>query len=380
MMRVPGPAVTMFLCRTRNITSRSRSGRLDIVIIALLSLLIVAGLIYVIFQIIGHSEQHVDAVRKTKVNYDESLDWRPDAKLSEQRIRDDLDRHPSQKMADYSELEVNETCLKLIGRMSKLQELKLTRATIKDPWLRYLAPLPLRSLGLHGTPLTDKGIPYLLKLQCLTHLSIGDTDVTDEGLEILSQSPTITKLEINLGRCITNDGIKHLGKMTRLTTLDIGNSRKVDGRCLRYLKDLKSLSHLNIEAIQVSPEDLGVLSELPIADLDVANSGLSDACVPELAKIKTLVILGLTASDFSGPSIKEFARLKKLRHLSLKNCPNVDEKSVEELRAMMPGCSVKYSQESGLTEKIKRNEMKQEVQFLESEVKKEMDKYKTSDD
>ncbi|MCA9803952.1 MAG: hypothetical protein KC777_18405 [Cyanobacteria bacterium HKST-UBA02] len=370
----------MFLHRTSKISTRSRSGRLDIVIIAVVSLLIVAGLIYVIFQIIGHSEQHVDAVRKTKVNYDESLDWRPDAKLSEKRIRDDLARHPSQKKADYSELEVNENCMKLIGRMSKLRELKMTRATIKDPWLRYLAPLPVRSLGLHGTPLTDKGVPHLLKLQCLTHLIIGDTDVTDEGLELLSQSPTINNLEINLGRCITNNGIKHLGKMTRLTILDIGNSPKVDGRCLRYLKDLKNLSHLNIEAIPVKPEDLSVLSDLPLVALDVGNSRISDACVPELAKIKTLTILSLTGSDFSGESIKALARLKNLRHLSLKNCPNVDEKSVQKLQAMMPDCNVKYSQMTALTEKIKRVEMKQEVQFLESEVKKEMDKFTKTDD
>ncbi|MGD9682673.1 MAG: hypothetical protein AB7W16_15905 [Candidatus Obscuribacterales bacterium] len=370
----------MFLHRTRKVSSRSRSGRLDIVIIAVVSLLIVAGLIYVIFQIIGHSEQHVDAVRKTRVNYDESLDWRPDAKLSEQRIRDDLARHPSQKKADYSELEVNENCMKLIGRMSRLQELKMTRATIKDPWLRYLAPLPLRSLGLHGTPLTDKGVPYLLKLQCLTHLIIGDTDVTDDGLELLSQSPTISNLEINLGRCITNNGIKHLGKMTRLTILDIGNSPKIDGRCLRYLKDLQNLSHLNIEAIPVKPEDLRALSDLPLVALDLGNSRITDACVPELAKIKTLNILSLTGSDFSGESIAELARLKNLRHLSLKNCPNVNEKSVQKLQAMMPNCNVKYSQMTALSEKMERAEMKQEVQFLESEVKKEMDKYKKPDD
>lgn len=53
--------------RTRN------TGRIDILIIALITLFLIASLTLVILKIVKQSEDHVDTVKKTKIIYSESL-------------------------------------------------------------------------------------------------------------------------------------------------------------------------------------------------------------------------------------------------------------------------------------------------------------------
>lgn len=357
--------------------TRDESGKLDILIIAIVCLVLVAALIFVAFNIIGHSEEHVEKVRKTKIKYRESLRWRADSKLAESRIRKDLNITPNSKSVKYTDLDVDENCLKLIGRMSGVQELKLTRSTVQDPWLAHLAKLPLRSFNLHGCPVTDEAIPYILEFKHLNQLSIGDTELTDKGLEELSSSKSITGLELNMGRCLTNDGIKHLAKMTQLTQLDLSSSKNLTGECLANLKDIKGLFHLTLEDIPIEAKDLVPITSLKhLGVLDLTNCRLTDQALFEVSKVKSLFNLDLTGSNFTDKGVKSLAKLINLRHLTIKECPNVDDEAITYIKAALPNCRVKYSRSGSLSEKLSREDIKQQVQFLESEVRSELEKSK----
>jgi hypothetical protein len=247
---------------------RSRSGKIDIliVIIAIVALLIVGALIFVLLQLMGQSEEHVEKVRKTKVPYKESLRWRSENELGESRIRRDLEQDPNRLTLDYGDTNLDESCLKMIGRMSRLQELRLTRSTVKSSWLAHITGLPLQNLALHGTPIGDKAVRYILMIPTLNRLEIGDTNVSDQGLKQLSESRSIRYLGLSVGRRITNDGIKYVGKMPQLVSLELDDSAVVDGKCLAYLTGLTNLGNINLESVNVKAEDFRPLASLKTCD------------------------------------------------------------------------------------------------------------------
>lgn len=353
--------------------TRRCSGRFDILIIAIIALLIVGALIFVLLRIIGHSEEHVEKVRKTKINYEESLRWRSDNGLGEGRIRSDLEQNPDRIKVNYADLTLNENCLELIGRMQRLQELKLTRSTVKSSWLKHITNLPLRILGLNGTQITDKSIRYFLMIPTLDKLEIGDTEITDEGLKKLAKSRSIRYLSLSVGRRITNDGIKNISKMPQLMSLQLDDSIGVDGKCLAYIPDMQNLRFLNLENLKLTKEDLEHLASAKLSSLNLSNCQLDDPCLEPLTKISTLRALNLAGNNFTDKGLISLSKLP-LTQLTVKACPGVTDSGVEKLKAAIPGCKILYANRTKFDEKMSKPGVKQELQLLENEAQNELKK------
>lgn len=350
---------------------RQNSGNKDLVIIIAIGLVIVAASIFFMLRILGHSEEHLEKVKKTKVAYKETFSWRPDGKTSEARIRADFEKAQSLKKADYGDLVLTEKSLKLISGMSRLDSLKLTRATFKEDWLKHITRLPLSYLGLHGTQITDKSIPVILKMKTLRSISIGDTEITDKGLEALSKSKTITHLDMNIARCITNDGVKYIGNMKQLRQLELPCTRNLTGKCLANITGLKHLSYLNIENMKLEPEDLAILSSFKnLINLDLTNCKLKDEALPEIAKITSLKILDMPGNDITDNGLMKLAKLKRLKRLTIKECPNLNESAVKKLQAKLPECEIKYSRENDLDKTLADEKVKMELEFIKNDAKK----------
>lgn len=362
--------------------NRRPAGKLDILIITLIALLLIAGFVYVIFQIVGHSEEHVDTVRKTKVIYKESLRWRPDSDLCETRITQDLIKFPNRKEGIYNDLSVNEKSVKLISQMSKIEKLDLDRSTVKDRWLEYLVRMPvLTNLSLEGCPLTDRAIPYILRMEKLNRLSIGDTEITDEGMEMLSAHRSLTTVLLNICRCVTNDGIKNLAKLKHLRSLEICNSVSLTGKCIPNLKEAKELYALNLDSLSVTTDDMKNLATMKrLTHLDLSNCALKDQDMAEIAKMTGLRHLDLTSNYMTGDGLMLLTTLKKLTVLRVKGCPSLNEASLAKFRSAMPRCGVHYSPATDLSEKMSRKDVKQSVDFLKDEVRIELEKGKKEED
>ena len=163
----------------------------DFIVMAVIALVLIFAFAYLLINIVGQFEKHVQKVRDTKVQYEDSLNWRPDKNLCERRIRDDYENNPNQEKAEYTQLELSENAIVLIGKMIKLKELSLEHSIIEDDWLKHLVNLPLTSLILSGTNVTDNGIPLALKLKDLKVLKLSDTTITDKSLELIAEVPRI---------------------------------------------------------------------------------------------------------------------------------------------------------------------------------------------
>ncbi|MCA9817213.1 MAG: hypothetical protein KC652_19025 [Cyanobacteria bacterium HKST-UBA01] len=356
---------------------KPETGSKDIFIIAAIALVIVGALIFVLLRIVGHAEKHVDTVKKTKVKYSESLSWRPDSAISEDKIKADFKNSRNQTAADYGDLNLTKNSFVLISKMPMLRDLKLIRTNFKEKWLNILADMNLRYLALHGTPITDKSIPILLKMKNLESVELGDTEITDKGLEELSASKTINHLEINLGRKITNRGIESLDKMTQLKVLEFSGSKNVTAACLAGLSNLKDLEQLSIKYLTVGSEDLDALKQFKkLILLDASECSLDDRALQGIAAVKSLNVLNINGSNITDDGIEKLSGLKSLSLLSMKDCPNVSEKAAEKLKKRLPGCHIVHTKRSGFANKLKQDNVRMELLLLKDEAKNELEKMK----
>lgn len=84
--------------------------------------------------------------------------------------------------------ELNDQALQSIGQMTNLRKLRLEQNQISDKGLAYLENLVhLEYLNLFGNDISDASINNLAKLKRLKELFIGETSMTEQGVQSLKQ-------------------------------------------------------------------------------------------------------------------------------------------------------------------------------------------------
>jgi len=108
-----------------------------------------------------------------------------------------------------------------VAELTNLEELSLAGTPIADTALKALENLPkLRTLDLHQTGVTGRGVGYLAKLPKLADLSLAGSKVSDL---LTAEVGALTKLErLSLAGCTFSDaGLKHLAGLSNLAQLDL---------------------------------------------------------------------------------------------------------------------------------------------------------------
>ena len=83
---------------------------------------------------------------------------------------------------------VSDATMIQVGRLTRLQQLRLDQSSIKDTWLGHLSGLKqLASLNLDGTRISDQGLARLSPLTKLSALYLDSTRVTDSGVTELQK-------------------------------------------------------------------------------------------------------------------------------------------------------------------------------------------------
>jgi hypothetical protein len=101
----------------------------------------------------------------------------------------------------------NDITLALLGRLDRLQGLRLTSSAVTDAGLAHLRGLShLRELQIGRTRIGDIGMAHIRSLTSLTSLYIADTQVTDAGLVHLRELTNLKILFLS-GTKVTDDGV-----------------------------------------------------------------------------------------------------------------------------------------------------------------------------
>jgi hypothetical protein len=177
--------------------------------------------------------------------------------------------------------------VELIAHLAAIEELRvldLSSADVGDAELRQLAHLPLATLWLQSTRVTDDAAPILSRMERLTFLQLNATDVSDEFLERLESLPRLDNLGLR-GTNVTSRGMEFLQRHPLLSEVDVYHT-EVGDQGVEHLTHCLSLTSLGLSMTNVTNDVFQHLDKLPnLVDADLsANRGVTTAAVLEFEK------------------------------------------------------------------------------------------------
>jgi serine/threonine protein kinase len=184
---------------------------------------------------------------------------------------------------------------------------------VTDIGLKYLVGLPLRSLYLSGTQLSDAGLQAVCSISTVESLDLSDTDITNDGCSSLTRLPRLRELHLSR-TSITGPALSKIAKLTKLEEL-----------------------FLNGDDVR---DNLSALQSLQLRDLQLNEAGLRDSDMQALSKMQSLLQIGLDENKgITDAGLIKLATLPNLRGLSVAGC-SVTARGLQNFKALSPACIV----------------------------------------
>lgn len=175
------------------------------------------------------------------------------------------------------------------ARMPRLKELWIPGVTVSPQGLAKLSnAAELRTLVIKGPQVDDRYVSMIDQLRSVRTLQLVQTSLTPDGLKHVARMPGLRHLFIS-GSRLTPEHIDAICDMAKLEELETFSPGWTDAD-LEQLVNLQALRQLTISASSITCDGLASLAELPGLEELVLNNmvQLDDACIDQLARIKTL--------------------------------------------------------------------------------------------
>jgi Leucine-rich repeat (LRR) protein len=229
-----------------------------------------------------------------------------------------------------------------VAPLSRLASLDLECCSVTDAGVAALRGcLNLNRLVLSDTATSNAGLRALVGVPLHT-LSLSFTGVTDVGLAGLS--PALEDLRLDT-RGITDAGLRQLGHLTRLRRLDLFGARVSDSG-LPYLLVLRhSLRELDICGGGLTDAGMPAIAALTLLErLNLSqNWRVTDESVPHLCTLRQLRSLSLSGTGITGAGVLLFAVAPpRLEALAVYGCDVARE--AEQVQAARPPVRVTWTE------------------------------------
>lgn len=134
---------------------------------------------------------------------------------------------------------IDDGALKDIGRLTNLQEIRLSNNRITDKALQYLAECKLlESIDLEHTAITDNGIRTICKMENIRSLGLSHcSNLTPEALKLIA------------------------ARFPDIRHLHIAEMRLAPGQFARYMKNSTNLASVNLLGVPINDEDMNILGK-----------------------------------------------------------------------------------------------------------------------
>jgi Leucine-rich repeat (LRR) protein len=215
-----------------------------------------------------------------------------------------------------------------IARMPKLERLDLSHTRITDEGMLNLkSATGIRELNLfYAELITDQGMSAIRNWTTLRRLNVRGTRIANGTLEIVSHLPHLEALDI-ANTQVTDNGLDLLIALTALKELAIGRTRSGGEMDLSFLRMMPSLTALDLSGARPLPPDMGGAGRRP----PPATPPIPGKTVEALSQLKNLRSLKLGFSGVSAADLKALSVIPDVEKLGLEECPRVDDAAIAEL-------------------------------------------------
>jgi len=202
--------------------------------------------------------------------------------------------------------DADQRILEPISRLEGLQILSLGQTGVTHQGLELLKSLPsLRALAFQEERIGVRGMAVLKDLPALEYLDC-DVGATDAGLKHLGQCPNLRWMRIRMGS-IWGPGLAELANLPRLERLALWGGTRLTDRHIRHLEGLVHLKSLTLWG--------------------GACDSLTDAALASIGKLSSLEELYFirTTPRFTDAGITHLKSLTRLRHVNFAQAMVGDE-------------------------------------------------------
>ncbi len=217
-----------------------------------------------------------------------------------------------------------------MARIVTLESLDLTHSPVTDKVLGPVARLEkLRSLALRATGVKGPGLEALLPRTGLQSLDLTSTALQGEVLQVLGRLSGLRELWLD-STGVPGDALEQLAPLGDLERLGLANLAVRPGQ-LGFLRGLRALQHLDLQGEEgIGDEDLAALAELrDLRSLSLAGrSAIRGPGLEHLRGLARLEELDLSETSVSCPYLAPLAALPLLR-LVLREAPLCPEGGLE---------------------------------------------------
>lgn len=215
-------------------------------------------------------EVHEFIARNETVTSIESGSYRQDGYIDDATLASLVEVFPSVRSLRLNRCPVTSASLPAVGKWSKLELLSIQRANLSGQPLTPLGNLTeLRTLELMDAN-TNGSLEFLTKLRKLDRLFCNTDDANTKWIGGLS---TLRTLDL-CGSGIRDAGLKQLSGLTNLEWLGLQNSNITD-EGLAHVSRMSKLHFLNLDGTRLTGSKLSALKELPLSQLQMANTELT---------------------------------------------------------------------------------------------------------
>jgi Leucine-rich repeat (LRR) protein len=146
-----------------------------------------------------------------------------------------------------------------------------------------------------------------------------DAELTDESIRLLPYLPKLEWLEIG-NSVLTQNGMNSLGKCTALKRLYI-HDISLGGEELAWISNLKQLEALSLQRTQIDGRFLKHLDTVDsLKVLNLSGNPITDEDMAYIARFKNLEVLALEDTQITGSGIGELKGMVRLNELNIRNC------------------------------------------------------------
>ena len=156
----------------------------------------------------------------------------------------------------------------------------------------------------------------LAAIDGLVSLGLANSQVDDDGLEILASCPLLRELDLS-GTPVRGPGLVPLRSLASLQKLYFRDGLLETGR-LAPLVDLPNLEHLDLSCPGLGDDDVAVVAKLPnLKRLELRGTKITDAAAESITQIVALESLDVGQTTLGDEGIAKFVALPKLTSLNI---------------------------------------------------------------
>ncbi len=221
-----------------------------------------------------------------------------------------------------------------LAAMPRLQRLSLAYLNIGDAGIESLDTLVwLDRLNLKSTFITNAGITRLAneRAHTLKNINLSNTALKDKALEAFPTDSQIQQLRVT-DTAITDVGVAHVSRFPWLHTLDLGLTDVTDDGT-RFLADSHHLRVLDLSSTNVTDTTLVWLSDTSIQQLKLGGTKVTDAGMPAVADLESLSSLDLAGTVITERGLRFLSEATSLERLFIEHT-QVGSGSLEPLREL----------------------------------------------